>query len=260
MALHRCPRGRADRPDRDRRAPPSSARGPCRRHSGGTSTPPRSGYLRSVRMARAHADLLAARRGDGETVSREIANRWGFSQLSRFAHDYKARYGESPRETLSQVRRVTDVAREVPAAGRPSLASSRPRIPCGAHDYICDAYTNTSMRLIGDQTSVRMRDKQHDLGWLPCPTSATRRAWSRSSNPLGRLMVARRRRGRVAVRHHRGGRGGQPGRHLHGGATGPALPDPLGELRSTCSSSRSTRPSCSTSRRRRATWCPGSPP
>ena len=39
-----------------------------------------------------------------ETVS-EIANRWGFSQLSRFAHDYKKRYGQSPRETLSQVQR-----------------------------------------------------------------------------------------------------------------------------------------------------------
>ena len=62
------------------------------------------GHLRSVRIARAHADLLDARRGDGETVS-EIANRWGFSQLSRFAHDYKTRYGQSPRETLSQVPR-----------------------------------------------------------------------------------------------------------------------------------------------------------
>jgi len=62
------------------------------------------GHLRSVRLARAHADLLAARRGDGKTVT-EIANRWGFSQLSRFARDYKARYGQSPRETLSQVQR-----------------------------------------------------------------------------------------------------------------------------------------------------------
>jgi AraC-like DNA-binding protein len=59
------------------------------------------GYLRTVRMSRAHADLEAARPGDGETVS-AVANRWGFSQLSRFAHDHKQRYGESPRDTLSR--------------------------------------------------------------------------------------------------------------------------------------------------------------
>ena len=40
--------------------------------------------------------------GDGRTVS-EIASRWGFSQLSRFASDYKKQYGQSPRETLSRV-------------------------------------------------------------------------------------------------------------------------------------------------------------
>jgi AraC-like DNA-binding protein len=68
-----------------------------RKHLGTTPL----GYLRGVRMDRAHADLEAARSGDGETVS-AVANRWGFSQLSRFARDYKQRYGESPRQTLGR--------------------------------------------------------------------------------------------------------------------------------------------------------------
>ena len=76
---------------------PRALQAAFRRHLGTTPL----GHLRSVRLARAHADLLAARRGDGQTVS-EIANRWGFSQLSRFAHDYRTRYGQSPRETLGQ--------------------------------------------------------------------------------------------------------------------------------------------------------------
>ena len=59
------------------------------------------GYLQAVRMARVHADLVAARPGDGQTVS-ALANRWGFSQLSRFARDYKQRYGVSPRQTLGR--------------------------------------------------------------------------------------------------------------------------------------------------------------
>lgn len=56
-------------------------------------------YLRSVRLDRAHAALEAARPGDGQTVS-AVANAWGFPQLSRFARDYKRRYGRSPNETL----------------------------------------------------------------------------------------------------------------------------------------------------------------
>ena len=77
---------------------PRALQATFRRHLGTTPL----GHLRSVRLARVHADLLAARRGDGRTVS-EIASRWGFSQLSRFASDYKKQYGQSPRETLSRV-------------------------------------------------------------------------------------------------------------------------------------------------------------
>jgi transcriptional regulator GlxA family with amidase domain len=78
---------------------PRAVQAAFRRHLGTTPL----GYLRATRMARAHADLQSARAGDGETVS-TVANRWGFSQLSRFARDYKERYGVSPRETLSRSR------------------------------------------------------------------------------------------------------------------------------------------------------------
>ena len=57
-------------------------------------------HLREVRLSRVHADLQSAVPGDGQTVS-AVASRWGFSQLSRFARDYKQRYGVSPRQTLA---------------------------------------------------------------------------------------------------------------------------------------------------------------
>ncbi|MCH1866177.1 AraC family transcriptional regulator [Nocardioides sp. CFH 31398] len=56
--------------------------------------------LRAVRLARAHADLLAADPRTG-TVT-EIAARWGFFHLSRFAAAYRARYGLLPSEALGR--------------------------------------------------------------------------------------------------------------------------------------------------------------
>jgi AraC-like DNA-binding protein len=76
---------------------PRALQAAFRKHLGTTPL----GHLHAVRMARVHADLLAAQPGDGQTVS-AVANRWGFSQLSRFARDYKQRYGVSPRQTLSR--------------------------------------------------------------------------------------------------------------------------------------------------------------
>jgi AraC-like DNA-binding protein len=58
-------------------------------------------YLRQVRLARAHADLLAATPGDGQTVT-AIAERWGFPSASRFAARYRQAYGVSPSQTLRQ--------------------------------------------------------------------------------------------------------------------------------------------------------------
>ena len=74
---------------------PRALQAAFRRHVGTTPL----GRLRAVRMARVHADLQSARPGDGQTVS-AVVNRWGVSQLSRFARDYKERYGVSPRQTL----------------------------------------------------------------------------------------------------------------------------------------------------------------
>lgn len=53
-------------------------------------------YLRSERLARAHADL---QEGTRMPVA-EVARRWGFASPSRFAKHYRAMYGRSPRQTL----------------------------------------------------------------------------------------------------------------------------------------------------------------
>jgi AraC-like DNA-binding protein len=56
------------------------------------------GYLRRVRLERAHRDLVAAD-PDLDTVGR-IALRWGFAKPSRFAGLYRQAYGVNPRDTL----------------------------------------------------------------------------------------------------------------------------------------------------------------
>jgi AraC-like DNA-binding protein len=71
------------------------------RHLG---TPPMA-YLRSVRLARAHAALRAAD-PTRDTVT-EIAQRWGFTNLTRFANQYRATYGELPSQTLRDRSRHT---------------------------------------------------------------------------------------------------------------------------------------------------------
>ncbi|WCN84106.1 helix-turn-helix transcriptional regulator [Micromonospora sp. LH3U1] len=65
-----------------------------RRHLGITPM----AYLRRIRLARAHHDLVRADPGQ-ETVS-AIASRWGFASHSRFTARYHASYGVPPRETL----------------------------------------------------------------------------------------------------------------------------------------------------------------
>jgi AraC-like DNA-binding protein len=56
-------------------------------------------YLRSVRLARAHRDLMDAAPGQ-ETVT-AVAYRWGFSSASRFSARYRETYGVSPKQTLA---------------------------------------------------------------------------------------------------------------------------------------------------------------
>lgn len=52
-------------------------------------------YLRHVRLARAHQDLV----GNDTTTVAEAAHRWGFTHLGRFAAAYAERYGEPPSVT-----------------------------------------------------------------------------------------------------------------------------------------------------------------
>jgi AraC-like DNA-binding protein len=56
-------------------------------------------YLRTVRLDRAHHDLLATDPTSGDTVT-SIAARWGFYSSSRFAALYRHTYGVTPRDTL----------------------------------------------------------------------------------------------------------------------------------------------------------------
>lgn len=56
-------------------------------------------YLRRMRLDAARADLQRRERTDGATVA-QIARRWGFSHLPRFATYYRETFGESPRDTL----------------------------------------------------------------------------------------------------------------------------------------------------------------
>lgn len=58
------------------------------------------GYLRQVRLARAHRELQAADPTRGATVG-QIALRWGFAKPSRFAAVYRRTYGVNPHRTLN---------------------------------------------------------------------------------------------------------------------------------------------------------------
>jgi AraC-like DNA-binding protein len=57
------------------------------------------GYLRQVRLERAHAQLLAADPGGSLTVA-AVARRWGWTTPSQFALVYQRRFGELPSRTL----------------------------------------------------------------------------------------------------------------------------------------------------------------
>ncbi|MFC0534052.1 AraC family transcriptional regulator [Phytohabitans kaempferiae] len=55
-------------------------------------------YLRQVRLARVHDELRQATPLD--TTVADVAYRWGFVHLGRFANAYRQRYGESPSQSL----------------------------------------------------------------------------------------------------------------------------------------------------------------
>ncbi|GAA1620833.1 AraC family transcriptional regulator [Actinoplanes couchii] len=55
-------------------------------------------YLRRLRLDEVHAEL--SRSDPGRTTVSEVAYRWGFTHLSRFAGAYRARFGRTPSQTL----------------------------------------------------------------------------------------------------------------------------------------------------------------
>lgn len=57
-------------------------------------------YLRRVRLALAHEELVAADRSSESVTT--VAYRWGFSSPSRFAAAYRRAYGVMPSDTLRQ--------------------------------------------------------------------------------------------------------------------------------------------------------------
>ena len=56
-------------------------------------------YLRVVRLERVHHDLVS---GAGSVT--DVALRWGFTHLGRFADAYRERFGQAPSETLRAFR------------------------------------------------------------------------------------------------------------------------------------------------------------
>ncbi|AGZ42472.1 AraC family transcriptional regulator [Actinoplanes friuliensis] len=55
-------------------------------------------YLRRLRLEGVHAEL--SRAGPDQISVSEVATRWGFTHLGRFAGAYRERYGETPSQTL----------------------------------------------------------------------------------------------------------------------------------------------------------------
>lgn len=60
-------------------------------------------YLTLRRLLRARREL---RRADTAATVTDVALRWGFLHLGRFAADYRAQFGETPSETMRQARRA----------------------------------------------------------------------------------------------------------------------------------------------------------
>ncbi|MER5886264.1 AraC family transcriptional regulator [Streptomyces sp. NPDC001941] len=56
-------------------------------------------YVSEVRLERAHRQLRSS--APGAATVTEIARQWGFAHLGRFAQRYRARFGESPSQTLA---------------------------------------------------------------------------------------------------------------------------------------------------------------
>jgi AraC-like DNA-binding protein len=63
-------------------------------------------YLRQVRLARAHEELVSA--DPDRTTASAVAHNWGFWHYGRFAAEYRKRYGRTPADTLRKTRSGDD--------------------------------------------------------------------------------------------------------------------------------------------------------
>ncbi|MEU9161900.1 AraC family transcriptional regulator [Streptomyces sp. NPDC048424] len=59
-------------------------------------------HLRRVRLDRVHQDLLRIAGGSASETVAEVATRWGFTHLSRFAAYYREAYGQVPSRTAER--------------------------------------------------------------------------------------------------------------------------------------------------------------
>ncbi|MFE5707660.1 AraC family transcriptional regulator [Rhodococcus koreensis] len=57
-------------------------------------------YVRKVRLEHVREELLTRRDHDPDLRVTDVATRWGFFHLGRFAQQYKERFGESPSDTM----------------------------------------------------------------------------------------------------------------------------------------------------------------
>ena len=57
-------------------------------------------HLHRVRLARAHQDLLSIACGHTVGTVSDVAMRWGFTHLGRFAAQYRKMYGRTPVQTM----------------------------------------------------------------------------------------------------------------------------------------------------------------
>src|SRR5581483_9054110 len=65
------------------------------------------GWVRRMRLARARQELLNA---DSRTTVTDVALGTGFSQLGRFAGEYRKQFGEPPSATMGRGKRLSDAA------------------------------------------------------------------------------------------------------------------------------------------------------
>jgi AraC-like DNA-binding protein len=56
-------------------------------------------YLRNVRLDRARSDLIS---NDRTASVSDVASRWGFNHLGRFAQHYEQKFGETPSKALKR--------------------------------------------------------------------------------------------------------------------------------------------------------------